>query len=110
MTTAHRQIVCQLDQLPVGEVICVDTPQGEVAVFHSEAGLRAVANRCTHGDSELSDGLLDGDTIECPAHFGRFCLSTGRPLGLPATEPLERWVVHIENGSVVLDGPEQGDS
>jgi Na+-transporting NADH:ubiquinone oxidoreductase subunit F len=39
---------------------------------------------CTHGDAHLIDGVLQGWTLECPRHNGRFDLHDGRALRRPA--------------------------
>lgn len=56
---------------------------------------------CTHGQTHLADGLLDGCTIECPKHNGRFDVSTGQPLRRPATVPLTTYPVEVIDGRVV---------
>ncbi len=40
---------------------------------------------CSHGQVSLSDGEVEGETIECWLHGSRFDLRTGMPLALPAT-------------------------
>jgi nitrite reductase/ring-hydroxylating ferredoxin subunit len=44
---------------------------------------------CTHGDARLVDGILQGWTLECPRHNGRFDLHDGRAVRRPATVDLE---------------------
>jgi Na+-transporting NADH:ubiquinone oxidoreductase subunit F len=43
---------------------------------------------CTHGDASLAEGLLQGWTLECPRHNGRFDLRTGEAVRRPATRPI----------------------
>ncbi|SEP53920.1 non-heme iron oxygenase ferredoxin subunit [Amycolatopsis saalfeldensis] len=107
-TTWHR--VGALADLPVGDAVRVETPDGEVAVFHTETGIRAIANRCTHGDAELREGYLDGETVECPAHFGTFCLRTGEALAYPAIEPVATWQIQVDDGQIYLGGRTSGGS
>jgi 3-phenylpropionate/trans-cinnamate dioxygenase ferredoxin subunit len=89
--------VCELAELPPGGVVRVEGPE-PIAVFNVEGELLAVGDTCTHEDASLSEGWREGTVIECPYHMARFCLRTGRPLCLPATEALPTY------GVVVIDG------
>ena len=44
--------------------------------------------RCTHGEADLSTGLVLGCELECPKHNGRFDLRTGDPTRKPIRQPL----------------------
>lgn len=95
--------VCPEDELD--ERRTVETPWGPVAVIRTETGVYAVTDRCSHADVELSDGFVEEDTVECPAHLSRFCLRTGKALSMPATEPVETWKVAVLDG-VINVGPQ----
>ena len=64
--------------------------------------LFAVNDMCSHEDIELSDGELDGDDVECPAHGSRFNVRTGDVSGLPAEDPVATYSVTIEDGEVFV--------
>ena len=61
--------------------------------------LFAIEDRCSHADVALSEGDVDGCTIECWLHGSAFDLRTGVPLSLPATVP-----VTVYPARVVGDG------
>ncbi|WP_375476344.1 Rieske (2Fe-2S) protein [uncultured Jatrophihabitans sp.] len=63
----------------------------------------AISDICSHEEIELSDGDLDGDDVECPAHGSRFNVRTGEVSGLPAEEPVATYPVTVENGEVLVD-------
>ena len=48
----------------------------------------AIGDTCTHGDISLAEGFVEDDTLECWAHGSKFSLTTGKPLTLPAYEPV----------------------
>ena len=48
----------------------------------------AIEDECCHAAVALSEGDVDGCTIECWMHGSRFDLRTGKPTGPPATEPV----------------------
>ena len=80
-----------LDGVPIAIVL---DGQGEV---------HAIGDTCTHGEVSLSEGFVEGDTLECWAHGSAFSLRTGRPLNLPAYEPVPVFVVDIEDGDIYID-------
>ena len=55
------------------------------------------------GDVSLSDGFVEGDTLECWAHGSAFSLRTGRPLNLPAYEPVPVYEVTIDGDDILID-------
>lgn len=72
-------------------------------VKDSEGAIHAIGDTCTHGDISLSDGFVEGDTLECWAHGSAFSLRTGRPLNLPAYEPVPVYAVTIDGDDVLID-------
>jgi len=65
----------------------------------------AANNFCTHGYSLLTDGFLDGETVERPLHGGCFnvrmgkalCESVETDLCLYETRIIDDWIeIHIE--------------
>ena len=61
---------------------------------------------CSHASVALSEGdyeISDGCTVECWLHGSRFDLRTGKPTGLPATEPVATFPVDVRDGDVYVD-------
>jgi nitrite reductase/ring-hydroxylating ferredoxin subunit len=63
----------------------------------------AVDDRCTHEAARLSDGFVEGTTIECPHHGARFDLRSGAALCLPAVRPLAVYPVRLEGDLVWVE-------
>jgi naphthalene 1,2-dioxygenase ferredoxin component len=76
-----------------GEVIGVEVRGRSIAIYDIDGQLFATDNICTHAYACLSDGWLDGETIECPLHAARFDIRTGRVIDPPATEDLRIYPV-----------------
>ena len=101
--------VCDVDQVPHPGALRVvlDGASGEevpVAVVRDTDGsLHAIGDTCTHGDISLSEGFVEGDTVECWAHGSAFSLLTGKPQNLPAYEPVPVYVVQIDGDDVLID-------
>jgi 3-phenylpropionate/trans-cinnamate dioxygenase ferredoxin subunit len=68
-----------------------------------EGIIHAIGDTCTHGEISLSEGFVEGDTVECWAHGSAFSLLTGRPQNLPAYEPVPVYVVQIDGDDVLID-------
>ena len=75
-----------------------------IAVVLDSAGtVHAIGDTCTYGDISLSEGFVEDDTLECWAHGSAFSLATGKPLTLPAYEPVPVYSVEIVDGDVYID-------
>ena len=72
-------------------------------VLDSEGVIHAIGDTCTHGDISLAEGFVEDDTLECWAHGSKFQLTTGKPLTLPAYEPVPVFVVEVTDGDVYID-------
>ncbi|MFT4234640.1 MAG: non-heme iron oxygenase ferredoxin subunit [Microbacterium sp.] len=100
--TATR--VCSVSELVMDEARRVVVDGVPIAVVLDSAGaIHAIGDTCTHGDISLSDGFVEDDTLECWAHGSAFSLITGKPLSLPAFEPVPVYVVEIDGDDVLID-------
>ncbi|CAN5195220.1 non-heme iron oxygenase ferredoxin subunit [soil metagenome] len=72
-------------------------------VLDSTGTVHAIGDTCTHGDISLSEGFVEDGSLECWAHGSKFELTTGKPLTLPAYEPVPVFVVTITDGDIYLD-------
>jgi len=99
--------VCPLDELPPGTMKLVDAGLILVGVYNVDGELYAIEDRCSHDDGPLVEGDWEPEdaVVVCPRHGSRFDIRTGRPLTLPAFEPVETFPVHVENGTVKVEVP-----
>lgn len=98
------QRACALSELEQDTAKRVELDGVAIAVVLDGNGdVHAIGDVCTHGDISLSDGFVDGETLECWAHGSAFSLRTGRPLNLPAYEPVPVFVVQIDGDDVLID-------
>lgn len=96
--------VCTLADVPVGEVISVDLGgEAAIAVVNTEQGVFAVRDECSHEEMPLSEGWVEGCTLECSAHGARFDLRTGAPLDPPAVQSVPTYPVRIDGTEVFID-------
>ena len=57
----------------------------------------AIEDRCSHDDGPLCEGDWEPDEciVVCPRHGARFDLESGRPLTLPAFQPVATFPVRV---------------
>jgi 3-phenylpropionate/trans-cinnamate dioxygenase ferredoxin subunit len=95
--------VCAVSDLSVSTARKVVVDGTAIAVVMDSAGdVHAIGDTCTHGDISLSEGFVEDDTLECWAHGSKFELTTGKPLTLPAYEPVPVFAVEILDGDVYI--------
>ena len=97
---AHWVRVAGRGDLAAGEVIGVEAGGHSIAIYDCDGTLYATDNICTHAYACLSDGWLDGETIECPLHAARFDVRTGAVLDPPATEDLKTYPVRVTGADI----------
>jgi len=95
--------VCAVEELPEGEMRLVEVDGRKIGVFHCPGGeLVAIEDRCSHDDGPLAEGDFDVEEgyAVCPRHGAHIDIRSGRPLTLPAVEPVETFPVRVEDGIV----------
>ncbi len=95
--------VCALSDIPAGESLRLELAEIDVAVVRVGDEVFAIEDVCSHADYPLSDGEVDGCTIECALHGSRFDLRTGKPSGPPATAAVPTFPVTVVDGDVYIE-------
>jgi 3-phenylpropionate/trans-cinnamate dioxygenase ferredoxin component len=99
--TAYTR-ACALADVPDDGVLAVEVGDEPVAIVRAEGEVYAIRDVCSHAEVPLSEGEVDGCTIECWLHGSRFDLRTGKPTGMPATDPVPVYPVKIEGDDVLI--------
>ena len=95
--------VCAVVDVPKGSAKAIAVEDVEIALVHADDdNFYAVYDECSHAAVPLSEGEIDGCTLECWLHGSRFDLRTGEPTGLPATEPVPVYPVEVRDGDVYI--------
>jgi 3-phenylpropionate/trans-cinnamate dioxygenase ferredoxin subunit len=93
-----------LEEIWEGAPFAVELAGKPIALYRFGDEVCAVGDICPHqADVKLSEGYLDGDTIECPMHQSCFNVRTGKVLGPPARDDLPVFQIRIEDGQVLVD-------
>lgn len=94
--------VCPVTELVDGEPRKAVVGGVTMAVVLSDGEVFAINDTCSHGQVSLAEGEVDGCALECWLHGSQFDLRTGRPLSLPATDPVPVYPVKVEDGTVFV--------
>lgn len=98
------ELICNVSDLTPNEAVRVVIDNVAIALVMDSAGeCHAIGDTCTHGDISLAEGFVDGETLECWAHGSKFSLDSGKPLTLPAYEPVPVYELTIVDGDVYID-------
>jgi 3-phenylpropionate/trans-cinnamate dioxygenase ferredoxin subunit len=97
--------VCPVDELPPGSVKIVRAGSLALGVYNLDGEFYAIEDRCSHDDGPLAEGDFDAEdaVVVCPRHGSRFDIRTGRPLTLPAFEPVDTFPVVVDDDWVKVD-------
>ena len=97
--------VAPVDELPPGSVKIVRAGSIAVGVYNLDGEYYAIEDRCSHDDGPLAEGDFDAEdaVVVCPRHGSRFDIRTGRPLTLPAYQPVDTFAVVVDDGRVKVD-------
>lgn len=97
--------VAQVDELPQGSAKRIEVEGEDIALYHLDGTFYATADLCTHAQASLAEGtLLEGEhTVVCPLHGGRFDLTTGKAVRLPAFRPVRTYPVRVEGTKILIE-------
>jgi 3-phenylpropionate/trans-cinnamate dioxygenase ferredoxin component len=98
--------VGSVDEVPDDTALAVEVGGRDVFVAQSEGEFFALADLCSHAAVALSEGEVAECAIECWLHGSRFDLRTGKPIGLPATEPVATYAVEVRGNDLYVDSTE----
>ena len=99
---SELQKVATLDEVPPGGRKSLVFDDRAVLLLRVGEEFFAVEDVCSHDGQPLTDGPLEGTAIECPRHGARFDVRTGRPLCMPAVEPIATYEVKVTGNDIYL--------
>jgi 3-phenylpropionate/trans-cinnamate dioxygenase ferredoxin subunit len=96
-------LACAPSDVPADEALGVTLGDVDVAIARHGDEFFAVHDLCSHAHVALSEGEVADCAVECWLHGSRFDLRTGKPTGLPATEPVATFPVEVRDDGVYVD-------
>ena len=89
-------------ELPPGSKKLVEIDGRAIALFNVDGAMYAIDDVCTHDGGPLAEGELSGCEIQCPRHGARFDVRTGKPLSMPAFEPVSTHEVDVKGEDIFV--------
>ena len=98
------ELVCNASEIQLKQALRILIDDYPVAIVKDSMGeIHAIGDTCSHADISLSEGEVEGCTIECWGHGSQFDLRSGEPLQLPAYDPVPVFAVTIDGDEVYVD-------
>ncbi|MDP2775183.1 MAG: non-heme iron oxygenase ferredoxin subunit [Nocardioides sp.] len=97
------ELACAATDVPTDEALGVKVGDVDVAIARHDDEFFALQDLCSHAAVPLSEGEVADCTVECWLHGSRFDLRSGKPSGLPATEPVATFPVEVREDGVYVD-------
>lgn len=100
-----------LSGLADGDIHVCEAGGIEVLVCRVQGQLHAIEDVCSHADTPLSEGMLNGHLVTCPLHAAQFDVRDGSHTGPPAYTGVRSFDVDEGPAGAVLDltEPDDGD-
>lgn len=92
--------VATTDELKPGERLVVEINRRWILLVNVDGQYYAIEDNCTHEEHPLSEGQLDGCSIECSKHGAVFDLRNGEVQAPPAHLPVRTFDVRVEGNEV----------
>ena len=93
----------EVSKLAPGTMAGVDVEGKQILLSNLGGEVYAVDGVCTHEESLLAKGFMVEERVVCQLHLSQFDLRTGEVYNPPAFEPLRRYNVKIEDGSIFVE-------
>ena len=93
---------CPLADVPEDGAVRVELDGLPVCLVRAQDQVYAIQDVCSHAEIPLSEGDVEGTTVECWLHGSRFDLTTGKPTGLPATRPVPVYPVKRDGDDLLV--------
>ena len=94
-----------LGHLGDGDLQSVTAGPFSVVVCRAGGRLYALEDECSHAETPLSEGLLEGCLLTCPLHFAQFDVRDGTHTGPPAFTGIRTFEIDEGPAGAVLEVP-----
>lgn len=95
--------VAQASAIPDQSALCVELNGQRIALFNLGGEFYAIQDACTHEGGPLSEGVIDGEAVECPWHGAIFNIRTGAVILDPADDPVATYRVRVTDDDIEIE-------
>jgi nitrite reductase/ring-hydroxylating ferredoxin subunit len=94
--------VARLSELVEGEPLAVKIGNTRIGLYLVDNQVHALWDICSHEFAYLTDGLVEGDKVECPLHQAQFSIRTGKALSPPAEADIPVYPVKVDGDDIYV--------
>jgi 3-phenylpropionate/trans-cinnamate dioxygenase ferredoxin subunit len=95
--------ITTMQAIEAQEGMCVEIKGKRICVFNLKGHLYAIEDKCSHEGGSLSDGIVEGQQVECPRHGTRFYIATGESCCALECPNVTRYNVTVRDGDVLVE-------
>ena len=95
--------VAKTSEISQGQAKAVEVKGAPVAIFNVGGTYYAIEDTCSHVGGPLSEGTVEGTTVNCPWHGAQFDLASGKVLMPPAASGVKSYKVRVEGSEIKLE-------
>ncbi len=92
-----------ISEINENSVKVVNIENKDIAIFNVDGEFYAIDDLCSHAEASLAEGEVFDCKVECPLHGAEFDLKTGEAVTLPATRPVDSYMISVENDIIYLE-------
>jgi len=70
-------------EIPIGKMKKFKISDKEILVANVDGKFYAINDKCTHQNTDLSQGTLEANIVTCPKHKSKFDVTTGKVVSPP---------------------------
>ena len=97
--------LARVGDVPQGQMVGVEVDGEVVAIANVHGRYYAFSSECTHAAGWLHEGFLEGCFVECPLHFARFDIRTGKATAPPAGQPIQTFRIRVSGEDLEVEYP-----
>lgn len=97
--------VAEVTELPEGNRLFLEIDLEPIVLYHLGGEYYAIEDVCSHDNSPLGNGELEGYQVICPRHGARFDVRDGRAISLPAVRAIRSYPVRVQEGQIEVGLP-----
>ncbi len=94
--------IARVEEIKSGELKVFEVNGESIILINLNGEFFAYKNQCSHMELGLDDSEIDGEILTCPWHGAQFNIRTGDAVRLPASAPLERYEVKVQDGKIFV--------
>ncbi|EKN4046113.1 non-heme iron oxygenase ferredoxin subunit [Yersinia enterocolitica] len=101
--------VCKVNYVKLDFPFSAQAEGKRIGIYLVEGEYFAMEDICPHANALLSQGFMDGETIECPLHGALFDIRTGQCLREPGDRDLNTYPVRINGDQIEINLAEDNE-